>query len=226
MSPRCFAVIGLVLATGGCALTSKADPATIRFYSPEGVSQRARPRPEAAKESGPALRLGRVAAVQHLEDKIVFRSSEHEVGFYDEHRWTEEPAEYLERALSRELFEARGLSRVVSGQAPTLQIELVAFEEIRLPRHVARVRLILVLHDERQVGFQETLTFERPLRSGEKGALAQALSGAMADAVDAVASRVVARLEAEDANAAKERAAVSPAGRPDVSPASSGAHTP
>ncbi len=191
-----FAMPALSLALGGCALTSKSDPVTIHYYSPEPATLRGQQSPRAAKEAGPALRLGRVASGTHLEDKIAFRSSEHEIGFYEQHRWTEEPAEYLERALAQELFEARGLSRVVSGPAPTLDVELVSFEEVRRPRHVARVRVILVLHDDRAVGLQETLTFERPVAAHTSvAALASALSAAMNDAVAAVAEQVAARLE-------------------------------
>ena len=179
----------LAVAPAGCALTGKSDLVIIHYYSPEAASRKAGVRAQAPKESGAPLRLGRVASGSHLEDKIAVRSSEHEIGFYDQHRWTEEPAEYLERALARELFEGRGLPRSVSGSAPTLQVELVAFEEVKVPRHVARVQLILVLHDEKKVGLQETLTFEKPLRDEvTMDALASALGAAMTEAVRAVAA--------------------------------------
>lgn len=191
-----LATMVLLSATAGCALTGKGDPVIIHYYSPEPASAKARRPAQAPEESGPTLRLGRVAGGSYLEDKIAYRSSEHEIGFYDEHRWTEEPAEYLERALARELFETRGLTRVVSGRAPTLEVELVSFEEVMVPRHLARVRLILVLHDERDVGLQETLTFERPLPDkATVSTLAGALGAAMNEAVASVGERVSARLE-------------------------------
>lgn len=202
--PAALGLAALAVAQlAGCALTSKSDALIFHYYTMDGVSQRARPRAEAPRETGPGLRLGRVAAASHLEDKIVYRSSEHELGFYEEHRWSEEPAEFLERALARELFEARGLSRVVAGRAPTLEVELIAFEEIQKPKHVARVELIVVLHDEQRVGLQETLRFEKPLPDDEAvGVLAEALSEAMKEAVDAVAKRVEQRLDEEKAKAA------------------------
>jgi cholesterol transport system auxiliary component len=211
--------IAASIGGGGCALTSKSEAATFHYYALDGVSQRARPRAEAPRETGPGLRLGRVAASGHLEDKIVYRSSEHELGFYDEHRWSEEPAEFLERALARELFEARGLSRVVAGRAPTLEVELIAFEEIKKPKHVARVELIVVLHDEQRVGLQETLRFEKPLPDDEEvGVLAEALSEAMKEAVDAVAKRVEQRLDQEQAKAAS----IEPPAAPPETPAPAG----
>jgi cholesterol transport system auxiliary component len=218
---RVVLALSVLAGTSGCALTSKSEAATFHYYSLDGVSQRARPRADAPRETGPGLRLGRVAASSHLEDKIVYRSSEHELGFYDEHRWSEEPAEFLERALARELFEARGLSRVVAGRAPTLEVELIAFEEIRKPKHVARVELVVVLHDEQRVGLQETLRFEKPLEDDEDvGGLAEALSGAMKEAVDAVAKRVEERLDQEKAKAAAST--VEPPAAPPPAPSGSG----
>src|SRR4029078_3767284 len=88
-----------------------------------------------ATASNLRLRLGRVVAGSSCPEQIPYRDSDHELGFYEERRWTERPEVYLRRALARALFEERGATRVVSGFAPTLDVELTAREEIRAPQH-------------------------------------------------------------------------------------------
>src|SRR4029077_4048150 len=117
----------------GCALLSKAAPLQPRYFSLEdGPLASNRGAALRSPTSGAMqLRLGRVSAGPHLRERIVYRDSDHELGYYEDRRWTERPETYLRRALARALFEERGLLRVVSGGAPTLEVELVAFEEIR-----------------------------------------------------------------------------------------------
>ena len=128
----------------GCALTSKSDPIVPRYFTPEraGDVDRAAAALHRARR-GAAARPRDHAS--HLDERLVYRDSDYELGYYQERRWTEAPDEYLKRRLARALFEERGLRRVVGGAAATLDVELIAFDEIRAPKRVARVQVIVRL---------------------------------------------------------------------------------
>jgi cholesterol transport system auxiliary component len=106
----------------------------------------------------------------------------------------------LRRALERELFEQQGLQRIVTGGGPTLDVELVAFEELRGKPTRARVTLRFSLHDERRSLLERSIDVEREVAaragSDEAARLAQTLSTTLGDAVAAVAQQVGAELEA------------------------------
>ena len=201
-APRRFAwILGAcaALATAGCALTSKSVPISPRYFSPERAGEPAR---ASAKIPGvaPELRLGRITGASHLDERLIFRDSDYELGYYEERRWTEEPAEYLRRRLSRVLFEERGLRHVVSGIAPTLEVELTSFEEVRSPKRIARVQATVRLTDARLVRWEETLTVDQPIDENGKGDLADAmvaaLGAALSTMVDKIAEHVVTDLAA------------------------------
>jgi ABC-type uncharacterized transport system auxiliary subunit len=201
----------LVCLTTGCALLTKADPLTPRYYSaePSGAAQ-AGDAPAAEPRAGslPAreLKLGRVTSASYLGERLVFRDSAYELGFYEDRRWTEKPEAYFRRALSRALYENRGFRRVVSGGGPTLDCELVEFAELRSPAHVARARVNFVLYDPRSVRTEATVTVELPIAAGKGGdqavASVDALSRALTSAVDQIVSRVSANLDAAPSSSA------------------------
>ncbi|MEP7121104.1 MAG: ABC-type transport auxiliary lipoprotein family protein [Byssovorax sp.] len=185
------------LLTAGCALTEKSTPIMPRYFSPERPAEATRPSaapPEAPLE----LRLGRVYGSSHLDERLVYRDSDYQLGYYEERRWTEEPAEYLRRRLARVLFEERGLKHVVGGLGPSLEVELTGFEEIRAPKRVARVQMTARLQDARVVRWEETLTVDQPIAENAGGDVADSMVAAMgvalSTAVDRIATRVVADL--------------------------------
>ncbi|HET9932871.1 MAG TPA: ABC-type transport auxiliary lipoprotein family protein [Polyangiaceae bacterium] len=189
-----------MLVGSGCALTSKATPMSPRYFSPEQVpDSRAPSSPRSAsKAAAPALQLGQVASASHLDERIAYRVGATELGFYDDRRWTELPEAYLRRALERELFEDRGLERMITGGGPTLDVELIAFEELRGAPTRARVTLHFSLHDERRSFLERSVDIEREvtIASGADPAvrLAETLSTTLRDAVRAVAEQVTAEL--------------------------------
>jgi cholesterol transport system auxiliary component len=188
-----IALSGASLA--GCALTSKSEALMSRYFSPE----RSRRMPPRAHAGEPALelRLGRVRAGSHLGERIVYHQAPNELGFYEDRRWTEPPEEYLRRSLARTLFEERRLRHVVTGPAPTLEVELSAFEEIRSSPKVARVRVTARLLDERVARLEETITFDQRVDSGgsdDAHAFAGAMGGALDATVAAIADRVIEQL--------------------------------
>jgi cholesterol transport system auxiliary component len=198
--PRRFAWLLYALATlstSGCALTSKSVPLAPRYFSPERPADPAR---AAQKPAGAPLelRLGHISSSSHLDERLVFRDSDYELGYYEERRWTEDPEEYLRRRLGRVLFEERGLRHVIGGVSPTLEVELTAFEEIRAPKRVARVQLTARLEEARLVRWEETLTVDQPISENGKEDVADAMVAAMGvalgTAVDRIADRVVADL--------------------------------
>jgi ABC-type uncharacterized transport system auxiliary subunit len=180
----------------GCALTSKGEALTPRYFTPlldpEGAAAKV-----TARENN-ELRLGMVAPAAHLEQRIAYRVSDTELAYYDDRRWSEPPEELVRRALERELFEKRGLQRVVSGSAPTLDVDVVGFEELR-ESHQARVSLRVTLHDERRSQLERTFTVDVPVGPGKDPgpALARAMAGALAATIQQVADATLTELGGE-----------------------------
>lgn len=145
------------------------------------------------------LRLGRVNANRTISERMVYRETEYEVTSYDDRAWTERPESYLTRSLNRVLFEERGLQSIVGGPGQTLEVELLRFEEVMRPAHVARVRLSFALSDERVVSLQKTINIELPIVPSVaemQGAMvAEAMGQALSDAVNELANQVIAQLE-------------------------------
>jgi cholesterol transport system auxiliary component len=201
-------VIAAVLAASGCALTSKSDALDIRYFTPDAPALAAAPPNRAA---GAELRLGRVTSGAGLHEKIAFSDGGHEVGYYDERRWTERPELYVRRALTRALYERRGLKHVVGGEAPTLDVDVVGFEEIKnASKHLVRVELRIQLSDDHAAILDATRTVERPVRADKKfDAVVEAMGEALDAASDQVAASVAAALEqrraAPDAGRASAR---------------------
>lgn len=195
--------LSLTLLLSGCALLSKGEIGTRRFYSPELPAPAKSPPPASEVE----LRLGRVSAGACGSELMMYRASQFEVGFHHELRWTEKPEVYLRRALGRVLFEAQGFKSVVRGAAPVLEVELLEFEEVRAPAHVSRVKVAWSLGDERVVWAQQTVSFERPIApsnaDGEGEAIALAISGALQEAVEAIGGQVSAEFARRSAAASK-----------------------
>lgn len=187
---------------GGCALTSKGEALTPRYFTPL-LERDAPAQPTTARPSA-ELRLGMVAPAAHLEQRIAYRVSDTELAYYDDRRWSAPPEELVRRALERELFEGRGLSRVMSGAAPTLDIDVIGFEELREQPPRARVSLRVTLHDDRRAQLERTFSVDVPVADGaDTGpALARAMAGALSAAIQQVADATIAELGAERDSAA------------------------
>lgn len=192
-------VVIVVALQSSCALTGKADALSPRYFSPEQVARREKvPNPQHLE-----LELGLVSSASHLDERVAYRLSSAEVGFYDDRRWTEIPEAYLRRALERELFEQRGLQRILTGSAPTLDVELTAFEELRGKPTKARVSLSFSVHDDRRSLLERSINVEREVTEqagADAGArLAATLASTLGDAVVSVGDLVSAELSAAKA---------------------------
>jgi cholesterol transport system auxiliary component len=201
----CVALLALLPLAPGCALLSKSEPVIPRYFSPEAPAPST---PRVTRDaSGLELRLGRVNADAYIKDRIVHRDSAFEIGYYDDRVWTEKPEAYVRRALARALFDERGVTQLLSGAGATLDVDVVAFEEVRDPAHVARIELVYVIYDDRVVRLSRSVVVDRPIAPAKGDAaanqMAKALSSALVAAVDAVASAATSELRAEEASAAK-----------------------
>ncbi len=195
-----IALLATALVTGGCALTSKGEALSIRWYDPETIKPRitsASSRP-ALEQQTMAIELGRVSSGINLREKIAYRDAAFEVGFYDDKRWTERPEVYVRRELARTLFEERGMRRALAGHAPVLDVEVLSFEELRGRSPAARIQLRLLVHDDRDALLEKTITVDKPVPPGDKGfgALVQAMAQALDAATEQVANDVSAVLAA------------------------------
>lgn len=156
-----------LVLVAGCALTSRSAPLEVRYFSPITASERAGSpalHASTAPPRGdlPRIRIGSITPSDHLRVDIARRTSPYELEIYDSRRWTEPPAAYVRRSLSRALFDERPLAQAVSGRAITLEVELLAFEEIAGPVPAGRVQLGYRLDDERSVLASGVITVERP----------------------------------------------------------------
>lgn len=193
-----FLVVGQIL---GCALTGKAEMLGTRYFEPE-VPSAARPvpaAPSASDSSQPPLELqmGRVTASAYLKSRLVYRSSNVELGAYEDRQWTERPEEYLRRAATNALFTDRRLVHALSGERPTLDLELAAFEEIRKGEsRIGRVSIRYALRDERSVWMTGVITVDEPARARSEAPedVVRAISVALASASSSLGDLVVARL--------------------------------
>ena len=188
-------LVALLLIVTGCslggALTAKAGPTDLRYYSPEGLEVRTT-NAVLAKPAAPALRLGRVTSGPSLRTHIVYRESSYELGMYDTLRWTDNPEVFVRRALERALFDDGAARESESGDVPTLDVEVVAFEELRSGiRRAGRVELRYTLHDDDRVLDSGTVVMERPADGNDMGAIVPAIAEAMQGAVAEVTRRVL-----------------------------------
>jgi cholesterol transport system auxiliary component len=199
---RALLLAQLVAFTTSCALLTKSEPVVPRYFSPELPETAVAP-VGANVAPGLSLRLGNVGGASYLKERIAYRDSEHEFGFYEDQRWTERPELYLQRALERTLFEERGVKRDLSVSAPTLTVELIEFEEVRGSTPRVRLRFSYALHDEHTVFRERSFAIERPLPGGPEASrmdrVAAALGDGLREGVTRIVDQVIADLVARSA---------------------------
>lgn len=174
------------LALAGCLGDLGGEPRRIRYFSPEWApSERA-----SRVDEGTTLRLRRVTGAAHLRDRIVWRTSEVEYGYYELNRWTEAPDAYVERGLATELFERRGFTRTEALDAPALDVRVAAFEEVISP-HEARVALrIRLMGPDANALLVKTVTTSHAIQGVDPADVAEAMSRALEGAVVEAAQAV------------------------------------
>jgi ABC-type uncharacterized transport system auxiliary subunit len=182
----------MLAALAGCALTSKAAPRELRYFAPSPVIATSPAAPPVAR-----VRLGRITASGHLRYPIEHRTSDVEIAPYETLRWTELPDAYVRRSLSHALFEARPIDQVIAGAAATLDVEILAFEEVaRAGQPAGRVHLRYELRDDRRVLAHGRVVIERPAGDPSIDEVVVAIGAAMDAATSELADRVAAELGA------------------------------
>lgn len=207
-----------ITLTTGCAALSKGESLEVRYFtlpahvpSPRGSATTTIETPDRAKGTPKArgLRVGAIVGSVHLEERIVYRPSASELGYYTSLRWTEPPERWLSREFAAQLFQERGVEQLIGVVGPILEVELTVFEEVLGPPHLARVQLLARLQDGKSIFWQETLSVEVPVappvvttgveesEEAAEGREALATVDAMGAAMMAITRQLVERVEVE-----------------------------
>lgn len=177
------------------------DAATPRFYRPaastlDGETGTDPPAPAAASATS-LVRLEPVTGTPFLRERIAWRSSTVEYGLYEQQRWSETPPRYVQRALESALRATPSLRLTDASDAPVLRVDVVAFDEVLAPEHVARVALAVTLRDRTRTRLVDrTFAADAPISGSGGGATATAMGAALDRAVAEVASAVAAAVRA------------------------------
>jgi cholesterol transport system auxiliary component len=188
--------VWVLLLLAGCSVLAKSKPLDVRYFSPEIEPATAlvayrgdQPDTGAARAR---VRLGRITASAHLRERIAYRETAVQLHLYDARWWTEDPDAYVRRSLARALDEHPALEQAIGGPVPTLDVEVLAFEELRAGGRpaAARVRLSYRLRDDRAVLASGTVTVDQPVRSGDFESVVATIAVAMDDATKRIADVV------------------------------------
>ena len=194
MRVRWIAVV-LALLAAGCLFRNTPDT---RFYRPASAALDGSVEPPPVGEGIP-LRLRAVQGTPLLRERIVWRASSVEYGLYDQRRWTELPASYVQRALEVALRATPGIRLTGAPSAAVLRVEVVAFDEVLAPARVAAVSLEVELVDSEQLRLiDRTFSAEAPIANERAAATAVAMGKALDEAVAAVAGAVAGTLRDDE----------------------------
>lgn len=179
------------LALGGCLSgLGEGDGTPIRFFSaqpdpdPKGVTA----------SEGLELRVRHVTAARHLSDRMVWRASDAEFGFYESRRWTELPVRWVEAALVQELREGHGVMKTDGLSALILDVHLIGFEE-RLDPHSAEVSIqVAVSRPGAETLLDRRITRHVSIEEDSGDAVARATRMALSEAVQQAAGEIVRAL--------------------------------
>jgi uncharacterized lipoprotein YmbA len=193
MTPR---RIGWLAATAllcsGCIFHDAPPP---RYYAPPSTLAGADDPVSVPSRSARPLRVRHVYAAAYLTEQMVWRSSDVEYGLYEQRRWTDVPSNYLKRTLVQALDRTGDVRRVEAGAVPTLDVELLAFDEVLGPTHEAAVAAVASLRAADQAAiFDRTFTARRAIAEGTPAAVARAMGAALDDVVEQIATQVAAQL--------------------------------
>jgi ABC-type uncharacterized transport system auxiliary subunit len=186
MRRSALALLGLATLQG-CVLRS-ADPP--RFFRPTSAMLEAADADQSGGDGVP-IRLRGVRAEPFLRDRIVWRVSDAEYGSYEQRRWLDLPAHYVDRALAARLRTTPGLRLTDDLAARALHVDVVAFDDVLSPQHEADVALAVSLEDRTgAVLFRRTFAARVAVASDDPVALAKAMGAALDQAVAQVADGV------------------------------------
>jgi len=192
-------LVGL-LVLGGCLLRTPDPP---RFFRPGSAALEAAAEDQADPPAagGIAIRLRGVRSEPFLRERIVWRVSEVEYGLYEQRRWIDLPAHYVERALGERLRETPGLRLTNDPRAVALHVDVLAFDDVLAPTHEANVTLAVTLEDRAHGRLlMRTLDARAGIENEDPASMAKAMGQALDDAVAQVADAVRLTLQAHRAS--------------------------
>ena len=192
-------LVGL-LVLGGCLLRTPDPP---RFFRPGSAALEAAAEDQADPRAagGIAIRLRGVRSEPFLRERIVWRVSEVEYGLYEQRRWIDLPAHYVEQALGRRLRATPGLRLTNDPQAVALHVDVLAFDDVLAPTHEANVTLAVTLEDRAHGRLlTRTLDARAGIENDDPASMATAMGQALDDAVAQVADAVRLGLQAHRAS--------------------------
>lgn len=215
LAPTALPLLACVLLAG-CVFRNAGEP---RFYRPAsaaldgasggdasdgsdaaagGVASAAEDASAAsARRNAAAVRLEPVVGTPFLRERIAWRASDVEFGLYEQRRWSELPASYVERALASALRTTPGLRLTDAYDAPALRVTVVAFDDVLAPSHLARVSLTVSLRArDRSRLLDRTFSAEVPVAGDTGSATASAMGRALDQVVADVAAAVAGVLDA------------------------------
>jgi len=180
----------LLVGLAGCLFRNPDPP---RFFRPGSATLAAASADvvDAPSTDGRAVRLRTVRSVPFLRERIVWRVSEVEYGLYEQRRWIDLPAHYVDRALRARLSATPGLRLSDDPRAAVLHVDVLAFDEMLAPVHAANVALAAALEaPERGLVLERTFVAQVGIEDREPASMAKAMGQALDEAVGQVADAV------------------------------------
>jgi len=179
------------VALGGCVFRGAEQP---RFFRPASAALEAAagaPDPAPAADGSP-IRLRAVRSEPFLRERIVWRVSPVEYGLYEQRRWIDLPAHYVERALESRLRATPGLRLTDDDpHAVPVRVDVLAFDDVLAPAHAAKVSLAVTVGSAtRGPLLERTFDAQVAVADGDPSSVAQAMGQALDDAVGQVADAV------------------------------------
>jgi ABC-type uncharacterized transport system auxiliary subunit len=188
---RNAATVAAALCLSGCLFNGAPAP---RYFAPPSQYLFADDPP--AQPAAPAIRpirLRRVHAAAYLGEQIVWRVSDVERGLYEQRRWTEFPSRYVQRALDQALDRTGAVRRVDTGRVPTLDVELVSFDEVLAPQHEAAVAAFASFRaTDNAAVFERLFASRQPITDAAPASAARAMGAALDAVVVQIADQVAA----------------------------------
>jgi len=177
----------LVLAlAAGCLARNAAEP---RFYRPDSALLRDAYGGASAGRSEPAhiVRIRAGDGESYMRERVVWRVSPVEYGFYEQRRWHELPTSYVERALEAAFRKSARVRLSDDLRVPSLRITVTAFDDVLAPTHVALVEATASLRDPHgQLLLERPFSAEVPIADDNPATMARAMGGAL----DVVATQI------------------------------------
>ena len=190
----------VLVGLSGC-LGSRTSP-PVRYYSIDGLSATV----DTATRTWPVTLGVRVfGEATRYRDRMLYRVSEVEVGFYEFDRWVEPPGEMVTRVVMAHL-RASGLFRQItaaldaSASAWVLSGDVLRFDEVRSAsgRHATcRLQLELRRVRDEQLLWSDVITTTAALTDDTPTALARAMSEAVQRAARQLIATVQQRVTAQ-----------------------------